>query len=94
MKWIKHFDRLRKGWIIKACDKVNTPVVFLPEPLGGRKDASGLNSYNKKNAQLIEAAPELLRALKDCSEALKAIKILNTTHWVQLADKAIKKAED
>lgn len=51
------------GWQIKTDDKVNVPIAIVPEPLGGPK-IGGRSAHQAKNACLIAAAPELLRALR------------------------------
>ncbi len=71
--WKLRFEKFRPphpngAWVIKVDNSTETPVVDLPEPLGGKKDDEGFNQYNKSNAKLIAAAPELLEA---CIEALK-----------------------
>lgn len=68
MRWFKKFDHLAKAWLIRRDDGAQTPVVRMPEPMGGRLDENGFNIYNKMNACLIEASPELLEA---CERIIK-----------------------
>jgi hypothetical protein len=57
------------GWQIKEDTECETPVAVVPETYGGIK-IEGKSPYQEANAQLIVAAPELLKALKKLRRAI------------------------
>jgi len=62
--WKKYFDPFSKGWMIKEDSHNETPIVFMPEPLGGKKNDDGQNSHNSDAALIINLAPEAINILR------------------------------
>ena len=71
---------------IKEDNSIEYPLALVPFPLGRHKNGT---KKQKKNAKLIAAAPELLRA---CKEALRFVCIEEPAYYI-LCD-AIKKATE
>ena len=72
--------------IIKEDTAVEYPLALVPFPVGRHKNGT---KKQKKNAKLVAAAPELLRA---CKEALKYVCVEEPAHEILCA--AIKKATE
>ena len=62
--WRKYFDNFSKGWMIKEDSHNATPVVFMPEPLGGIKNDDGHNKHNCDAATIVSFAPEAINILR------------------------------
>jgi len=63
--WTTYFDPMPHPysngmWRVKEQNDAQTPIAILPEPQGGKRDEDGRATYNKRNAMLIAAAPDLL----------------------------------
>jgi len=69
--WRKYFDHIRRGWMIKEESFNQTPIVFMPEPLGGTVNDEGLNKANADAATVVTLAPAMLHCIRVLDSSFK-----------------------